>query len=374
MILGIVGGGQLGRMLGQAAIPLGVRCVFLEPGDAPSAAVAGEVLRGDYDDPDALSALAERCDAVTYEFENVPVEAARTLERQVRLFPAPAALENAQDRLTEKRFFQSQGLSTADIAVVDDAASLQVGVAALGLPAILKTRRLGYDGKGQRFLATEADVSGAFEALGGVPCILEKVVSFDREVSILAARSPNGEMTTWPLVENHHHDGILSHTLAPAPGMAPQTQALADAYARRVMEALGYVGVIAIELFQVGDQLLANEFAPRVHNSGHFSIEGSATSQFENHVRAGLGLPLGTTDIAIPHGCANLIGTVPDLSSLLAIPSARVHLYGKAPRPGRKLGHVTVAGPTADVVRTRLDAVMRLSHGLRVGVEVGRDR
>lgn len=359
MILGIVGGGQLGRMLGQAAIPLGVRCVFLEPGEAPSAAVVGEVIRADYADREALGALAERCDAVTYEFENVPVDAARYLEARVPLFPPPLALEKAQDRLIEKRFFREQGLETAPFVAVDDQAGLERAVAELGLPSILKTRRLGYDGKGQRFLSGADDVGGAFETLGSVPCILEGVVRFEREVSILAVRNAAGEVRTWPLVENHHEGGILHHTLAPAPEVPPALQALADDYAGRVTEALGYVGVIAIELFQVGDRLLANEFAPRVHNSGHFSIEGAVTSQFENHVRAGLGLPLGLTAIPVPHGCANLLGTVPELSQLLAVPSARVHLYDKAPRPGRKLGHVTVAGADHAEVRARLERVLR---------------
>ncbi|MEN0061889.1 MAG: 5-(carboxyamino)imidazole ribonucleotide synthase [Myxococcota bacterium] len=361
MKLGIVGGGQLGRMLGQAAIPLGIRCVFLEPGASPSAAVAGEVIRADYDDRAALDALAARCDAVTYEFENVPVDAARHLAAQVPLFPPPQALEKAQDRLVEKRFFQAQGLQTAAFAPVDDEASLADAVAQLGLPAILKTRRLGYDGKGQRRLSTEAEVPGAFAALGGVPCILEKVVPFEREVSVLAVRNGAGEVRTWPLVQNIHKDGILHYTLAPAPETGPATQALADDYARRVTDALDYVGVIAIELFQVGDSLLANEFAPRVHNSGHFSIEGALTSQFENHVRAGLGLPLGATDIPIPHGCANLLSTQPPLAKLLAVESARVHLYGKSERPGRKLGHVTVAGVTLAEVRDRLGRLLTLA-------------
>jgi len=359
VILGVVGGGQLGRMLGQAAIELGVRCVFLEPADSPSASVAGEIVRADYADRAALAALAERCDAVTYEFENVPVDAARFLEERGPLFPPPMALDKAQDRLSEKRFFRDHGLETADFAVVDDEGSLRSAVERVGLPAILKTRRLGYDGKGQRRLGEPGDVDGAFEALGGVPCILEKVVRFDREVSILAVRSASGDLRTWPLVENHHEGGILRYTVAPAPGVSAALQSRADAYARQVVEALGYVGVIAIELFQVGERLLANEFAPRVHNSGHFSIEGSLTSQFENHVRAGLGLPLGSTDIPVPHGCANLLGTVPPLEELLAVPSARVHLYGKAPRPGRKLGHVTVAGADHAEVRRRLAQVLR---------------
>lgn len=357
MKLGVIGGGQLGRMIGQAAIPLGIRCQFLEPGDSPSASVAGEVLKADYDDRTALAALADACDAVTYEFENVPVEAATWLAERAPVFPPPAALDNAQDRLVEKRFFQAHGLETAAIAPVDDATSLVAAVEALGLPAILKTRRLGYDGKGQRFLATSAEVPGAFEALGGVPCILEKVVPFDRELSVLAVRNASGEVRTWPLVENHHEGGILRHTVAPAPGVSEALQARADAYAQHVTEALDYVGVICIELFQVGDRLLANEFAPRVHNSGHFSIEGAVTSQFENHVRAGLGLPLGDTSIPRPHGCANLLGRQPPLAELLAVPSARVHLYDKSERPGRKLGHVTVSASTVDEVRARLRAL-----------------
>ena len=234
--------------------------MFLEPAESPSAAVAGTVIRADYDDEVALAQLAERCDAVTYEFENVPVHAARFLQERVALFPGPLALEKAQDRLVEKQFFRKHGLQTAGFAAVDGEATLRRAVDELGLPAILKTRRLGYDGKGQRRLADADDVPGAWTALG-VPCILEKVVPFDRELSILAVRNAQGEVRTWPLVENHHEQGILRHTQAPAEGVGPALQGLADDYAQRVTEALGYVGVIAIELFEVGDVLLANEFA-----------------------------------------------------------------------------------------------------------------
>ncbi|MEQ1565621.1 MAG: 5-(carboxyamino)imidazole ribonucleotide synthase [Myxococcota bacterium] len=370
MRVGVIGGGQLGRMLGQAGQPLGITFTFLEPADAassPSAAVVGDVIRAPYDDPDALAELASRSDIVTYEFENVPVEAVRQLAGQIPVYPPPAALEAAQDRLHEKRFFRENGIDTTAFAQVSSVEDLEAAIDMLGLPAILKTRRMGYDGKGQLFLADPEQAATAFAALGGRPCILERIVPFDRELSLLAVRALDGRIVTWPLVENRHAGGILRWSIAPAPEMPggadlATLQARADLIARRILEALDYVGVLAIELFQLGDRLLANEMACRVHNSGHWSIEGAFTSQFENHLRAVLGLPLGRTDVPIPCGCVNLLGEVPPIRDLLAVPGARLHLYGKQPRPGRKLGHVTVLGVDLDEVRARIDLVRALTE------------
>lgn len=361
MRLGIIGGGQLGRMLGQAGQRLGVRTLFLEAAESPSAGIVGEVIAAPYDEPAALDRLAEECDVVTYEFENVPVEAVRYLAGKTRIFPGPGALEVAQDRLAEKRFFRSRGIETADFVPVDSVEQLQAAIDDLGLPAILKTRRHGYDGKGQQYLADPEQAQTAFDALGGVPCILEEVVAFDRELSILAVRDEGGRIETWPLVENRHAGGILRWSMAPAQEVPQPLADHARDLVKRILEALQYVGVLAVELFQSGDQLLANEMAPRVHNSGHWSIEGSHTSQFENHVRAVLGLPLGAADVPLPCGCVNLLGKMPELSELLAVPGARVHLYDKEPRPGRKLGHVTVLGNHLDEVRHRLDVIRELA-------------
>jgi 5-(carboxyamino)imidazole ribonucleotide synthase len=365
--VGIIGGGQLGLMLGQAGQPLGISCTFLEPAPRPCVAGMGELITAPYTDREALARLAARSDVITYEFENVPVEAARWLAESHPVHPRPRALEVAQDRLAEKRFFRDNGISTAAFAPVSSLEELSAAIEVLGLPAILKTRRMGYDGKGQQYLADPEQASRAYVALGQEASILERVVPFDRELSVLAVRGREGQVATWPLVENRHAGGILRWSIAPAterrggPSLSA-LQARADALAHKVLGALDYVGVIAIELFQVGEELLANEMAPRVHNSGHWSIEGSFTSQFENHLRAVLGLPLGRTDVPLPTGCVNLLGRVPPLPDLLAIPGASVHLYGKDPRPGRKLGHVTLRGTDADEIRERLEQVRHLTE------------
>ncbi len=341
MRVGVLGGGQLGRMLALAGYPLGLRCRFLDPSpDAPAGQVA-ELLVGAYDDPGLLDRLAAGADAVTYEFENVPAAAARHLAARVPIYPPIAALETAQDRLAEKRLFQALGIPTAPFAPVDSAADLEAALGSVGLPAVLKTRRLGYDGKGQRMLRTPDEAVGAWAELGSVPCILEGLVEFERELAILAVRGRDGATRCYPLVENHHRDGILRLSLAPAPAWE-RSQVAAEDYAQRVLGHLEYVGVLAIELFQVGGELLANELAPRVHNSGHWTIEGARTSQFENHLRAVAGLPLGPTEARGHSAMLNLIGTVPVAATILAVDGAHLHLYGKAPRPGRKLGHVTL--------------------------------
>ncbi|MGB9750924.1 MAG: 5-(carboxyamino)imidazole ribonucleotide synthase [Roseiflexus castenholzii] len=364
-LIGVLGGGQLGRMLALAGYPLGFRFRFLDPaGDAPVRYLAEQVVAS-YDDHLAVAQFGNSLMVATYEFENVPVTTARALEQHIPVFPPPQALEVAQDRLAEKRFFTQLNIPTAPFAPVDDRASLDAAIERIGLPALLKTRRLGYDGKGQALIGQRADIEDAWRALGGQPLILEGFVSFVRELSVLAVRGQDGAVACYPPVENLHRNGILYRSIAPAPGLAAEVQLLAETYARRVLEALDYVGVLAIEMFEVkpdrtgGARLLANEMAPRVHNSGHWTIDGAVTSQFENHLRAIAGLPLGD---ASARGCAamvNLIGGLPDVTMLLALPDTHLHLYDKAPRPGRKLGHVTVCAVDAERLAERLAVVER---------------
>jgi 5-(carboxyamino)imidazole ribonucleotide synthase len=318
-LVGVLGGGQLGRMLALAGIPLGLRFRFLDPSPEAPAGAVGELLAGGYDDPALLDRLAEGAAVVTYEFENVPVEAAG----RVGAVPDPRALELGRDRLAEKELFRRLGIPTARFGTVEE----------VGLPALVKKRRLGYDGKGQRRVVQPGPL-GAGE-------LAEELVPFERELSLLAVRAREGETRFYPLVENVHRDGLLRVSRVPAAG-APQAEA--EELARLLLDELGYVGVFALELFQVGGRLLANEFAPRVHNSGHWTIEAAATSQFENHLRAILGLPLGSTALREPAAMVNLVGRLPPLERLLVLPGARVHVYGKEPRPGRKLGHVTLLG------------------------------
>ena len=361
--IGILGGGQLGRMLALAGYPLGLRFRFLDPAaEAPAEQVA-ERISGAYEDIVALEQFAPGLDLVTYEFENVPVETSRFLGQRLPVLPPAEALEAAQDRVVEKSFFRKAGLATAPFEAVEGRQELAAAVGRLGLPAVLKTRRYGYDGKGQFLLREPDDVARAWDKLGGVPLVLEGFVSFEREVSLLAVRSRSGEVAFYPLVENHHRDGMLRLSLAPAPGLTPELQAEAEDHGRRVLEGLNYVGVLAIEFFQVaatdgGGRLRANEMAPRVHNSGHWTIEGAETSQFENHLRAILGLPLGSTAPRGHSAMLNLIGRIPESSTLLALPGAHLHDYGKTPRPGRKLGHLTLRADDAETLRGTLDRAL----------------
>ena len=345
MKIGIIGAGQLGRMLALAGYPLGQRFVFVDVDeDAPGAQV-GRIIPGRFDDPAALAALAASVDVVTFDVENVPEAAAAAVAAQVPFYPPPEALGAGQDRLTEKVLFGTLEIPTAPFAAVDSQASLQAAAEAIGLPAILKTRRLGYDGRGQRRLDSMADLEGAFEALGGVPAILEGFVAFERELSLIGVRGRDGETAFWPLAENVHEEGILRRTRAPWED--PALQALAERHLGALLDRFSYVGVLTVEFFQVGERLLANEMAPRVHNSGHWTIEGAVSSQFENHVRAILGLPLGSTAPTGHAGMVNFIGRLPPLAEALAIEGAHYHDYGKAARPGRKLGHCTVVRGTA---------------------------
>jgi 5-(carboxyamino)imidazole ribonucleotide synthase len=350
----MLGGGQLGRMLGLAGIPLGTGFRFLDPSpDAPAAAV-GQLVVGALDDEAALAEVARGADVVTYEWEGVPASAARFLGHTHPVHPGSRSLEMSQDRLTEKDTFRALGIDTPGYLAVESRASLEAAVTELGLPAVLKTRRGGYDGKGQAVLHSHDDLDPAWDALGHVPLILESFVAFDRELSVIAVRGIDGTVACWPVVENEHRDGILRVTRAPAPHLHHNTARNAVEIVTRLLVELDHVGVLAIELFDVNGTLLANEFAPRVHNTGHWTIEGAVTSQFENHVRAVLGLPLGSTDARGASAMLNCIGAMPDTAAVLAVPGAHLHDYGKAARAGRKLGHVTVVADTDHHLTDRL--------------------
>jgi 5-(carboxyamino)imidazole ribonucleotide synthase len=367
VLVGVLGGGQLGQMLALAGLPLGLRFRFLDPSPDACAQVAGELQVGSYDDNDALDRFTDGVNVVTYEFENVPVAAARHIATRVPLFPPPAALEAAQDRLVEKTLFNRLGIPTVAFEPVDSRDDLTAALKRLGRPAVLKTRRLGYDGKGQAVIRNTADADAAWAALGGVPLILEAWAPFTRELSILGTRAKDGTVRCYSLVENHHEDGILRLSLAPPNqavegGLVPLNSAAID-YAERVLAELDYVGILGIELFEVDGQLLANEMAPRVHNSGHWTIEGAETSQFEQHLRAISGLPLGSTVLTGHAAMVNSIGNAPPLDALLAVAGAHVHLYGKEPRPGRKIGHVTVVAVDAATRDERVAELRRLVDG-----------
>ena len=341
MVVGVLGGGQLARMLALAAYPLGLRIEVFDP--APDACASQVAVHhcAPYEDETALARFAEGKACITCEFENVSVEAMRFLAQQVAVRPAPPVWEIFQDRLLEKQYLRSVGIPTVPFAAVDpqrpDEALEQVGC-----PCVVKTRRFGYDGKGQRVAQTHEEYRTAVAQLAPHALLVEAYAPFERELSIIGVRSLSGEIAVYPLVENHHREGILRLSLAPACDDTGALQALAASYITRLLESLDYVGVMALELFQVGEQLLANEVAPRVHNSGHWSIEGAETSQFENHLRAILGYPLGCTAPRGASAMVNLIGELPSIERVLSVPGAHLHLYGKSPRPGRKLGHITL--------------------------------
>jgi 5-(carboxyamino)imidazole ribonucleotide synthase len=341
-------------MLALAGYPLGLHFRFLDPSpEAPVGRIAHRVT-AEFTDSHALQRFAQGLEVVTYEFENVPVEAARLLAERTVVYPPVNALEEAQDRLREKNLFKKLGIPTTEFAALGTAEEFDAAVKRIGLPAILKTRRMGYDGKGQWLLRTKEDVEKARQALPKTPMILEKFVAFRSEVSMLGVRGKTGEIAFYPLVENHHREGILRLSVAPAQNSTGELQRTAEEATRKLLEELEYVGVLCIEFFEVGEGLLANEMAPRVHNSGHWTVEGAVTSQFENHLRAILGMPLGLTAAVGHSAMINLIGEIPEESAVLAVTNAHLHLYGKVPRPGRKLGHVTVRADRAEKLKKRL--------------------
>jgi 5-(carboxyamino)imidazole ribonucleotide synthase len=352
--IGILGAGQLGRMLAMAAARLGLKTHAYAPeADAPAFDVVSARTTAAYEDEDALAAFAASVDVVTYEFENVPIACAEFVSERRPLRPNARALALTQDRLTEKNFLQDIALPTAPFLPVEDAGALVRAVAALGRPSILKTRRFGYDGKGQALVREGSNLAALFRTLGGAPTILEGFVRFEREVSIVAARGLDGAFAAFDLCENEHERHILAHTHLPA-NVAPSTEGAARIIAQQIAEALDYAGVLAVELFVVRDydgreNLVVNEIAPRVHNSGHWTIDGAATSQFEQHIRAVAGWPLGATTRFGAIDMRNLIGEeADDWRDILADPGLHLHLYGKLDtRPGRKMGHVTRVVPTA---------------------------
>ena len=361
-VVGVLGGGQLGRMLGLAGLPLGRRFVFLDPSPDSPAREVGDLLVADYDDEKALDELAARADVVTYEFENVPAAVVDQLAERVPVYPPAGVLRATQDRVVEKTSLLDAGIPVAPFRAASGAGEVRNAMAELGSPVIVKTRRFGYDGKGQAVVGEDADVDAVVATLGGADLIVEGRIPFDRELSILAVRGIDGAFAAYPLVENHHAEGILRYSLAPAPDVDAGLQATAEGYARRFLDAHDYVGVVALELFQVGGELLVNEVAPRVHNSGHWTIEGAETSQFENHLRACLGLPLGATTPVGWSVMANVLGDPPETAAVTAVAGAHLHLYGKAPRPLRKIGHVTVRRYEAswwEQVDGGLDALLR---------------
>lgn len=347
-------------MLALAAAPLGVNTLVVDSAPDACAGQVAPLRLADWTDYAALEKFAAEVDVVTFDFENVPAETAHWLAERVAVFPDPRALAVAQDRLAEKTLFRECGLQTPAFEAVDTRADLDHALATIGTPAILKTRRLGYDGKGQFRIKQASDADAAWAALGAQAnahgLILEAFVPFERELSVLAVRARNGDFRIWPLTQNWHTDGVLSFSLAPAFDVE-RLQARAEELARILAERLGYVGVFALELFVKDGQLLGNEMAPRVHNSGHWTIEGAVASQFENHVRAVLGLPLGSTAVRGLSGMFNWIGELPDATSVLNTVDAHWHDYGKQPRPGRKVGHATVCANEARELAARIGEV-----------------
>ncbi|MBJ6983676.1 5-(carboxyamino)imidazole ribonucleotide synthase [Luteimonas sp. MC1750] len=365
--VGILGGGQLARMMALAGAPLGLRFSVMDTSAEACAGQFAPLVVGDYRDGAALAEFASGIDIATFDFENVPAASAQWLSERVPMFPNPRALGTSQDRLAEKTLFGALGIPVPGHVPVDTRDELDAAIAELGVPCILKTRRLGYDGKGQFRIRAAGDAAAAWEALGGQAAngglILEAFVAFDRELSVVAVRGRDGEFRTWPLTENWHVDGVLSASLAPA-RVDVALEARAFGYARALAEALDYVGVFALELFCRGGELLANELAPRVHNSGHWTIEGAETSQFANHLRAVLGLPLGAVRPLGRSCMLNWIGEMPAHPPVLAEAGGHWHDYGKTPREGRKVGHATL----------RADSDAALADALeRVGSALGRD-
>ncbi|QRY80382.1 5-(carboxyamino)imidazole ribonucleotide synthase [Pseudomonas sp. PDNC002] len=357
MKIGVIGGGQLGRMLSLAGTPLGMNFAFLDPAPDACAQALGEHIRADYSDQDHLRQLADQVDLVTFEFESVPAETVAFLSQFVPVYPNAESLRIARDRWFEKSMFKDLGIPTPAFADVQSQADLDAAVASIGLPAVMKTRTLGYDGKGQKVLRKAEDVTGAFAELGSVPCILEGFVPFTGEVSLVAVRARDGETRFYPLVHNTHENGILRLSVA---STEHPLQKLAEDYVGRVLDKLAYVGVMAFEFFEVDGGLKANEIAPRVHNSGHWTIEGSECSQFENHVRAIAGLPLGSTAKVGESAMLNFIGEVPPVADVLNIADCHLHHYGKAFKAGRKVGHATLRSDDLPTLKARIAEVEAL--------------
>jgi len=353
--VGIIGAGQLGRMLALAGYPLGIECVLLDRDDRSPGAQVARFRRAGLDDAEAAAALAAEVDVVTVEIENVPTDVLDAAARHAPVRPSAAAVAAAQDRLAEKELFASLGVPSAPYVRIDASDDLARAARELGLPLVLKARRMGYDGRGQRIVSAAEHLRAAWSDLGEVPAIAEAWIDFDRELSLIAVRGANGQHAFYPLAENVHRDGILYTSVAPYEDRT--LQRMAEERVGALLDRLDYRGVLALELFHADGELLANEMAPRVHNTGHWTIEGAVTSQFENHLRAVLGWPLGDTSARGYAAMANLLGHVPPLETLLALPGNHVHLYGKEPRPARKIGHCTLVDSDRRRLAERLDAL-----------------
>jgi len=339
MKVGILGAGQLGRMLALAGIPMNVEFVLSDPVKDACGNKLGEFINGSFDDESVLQALVDKVDVVTVESENISVKSLQWLNERVPVYPSPVAVATAQDRLLEKQMFAKLGIPVTNYQAIEQAQAFMDYCSSNTQPMIAKSRREGYDGKGQVRINAGTDLKAAWEALAGVPVVVEDMVNFDREISIIAARDKHGETVFYPICENTHADGILRCTKA---RLNDPMQSLAQDYIKRVMDELDYVGVLTFEFFNCGDELIANEIAPRVHNSGHWSIEGVDSSQFENHIRAICGFPLGSTETRGPVAMINVIGEMPPRDAVLSVDGAHWHDYGKQPRSGRKLGHITL--------------------------------
>jgi len=341
--IGIFGGGQLGRMTAQAAASLGIKTIiFTDTMGSPAADVVAETIVGNYADKTLLQEFADKCDVISFEFENIPAEAAAFVEAQGKLFPGTKVLETCQDRVLEKQFLADAGIPVAPFKAVTTQAELERAIMEIGVPCVLKTARFGYDGKGQVIIHDASEVAAAWTALQTDHAILEAFVEFEREASVIVARNKKGVEACYPIVENIHENHILKTTIAPA-DVTGDLQDKANQVALKIADAIGLVGLLAVELFLTADgNLVVNELAPRPHNSGHWTMDGAATSQFEQFVRAICNLPLGATDVVTPTRMENLLGDgILNLDDALATPGARLHLYGKADiKPGRKMGHI----------------------------------
>ncbi|MGH7650339.1 MAG: 5-(carboxyamino)imidazole ribonucleotide synthase [Gemmatimonadaceae bacterium] len=357
MKVGVLGGGQLGRMLALAGYQLGLEFRFFDPNSGAPVGQIGELVAAPYDDHAALERFLAGLDIVTYEFESIPLAAVEFVEKRVKVYPPRKALEIAQDRLLEKRLFEELGIPTPAFAPVETLSDLTNAVSRIGCPVVLKTRRMGYDGKGQSVIRDVSSIDAAWKNLGGVPLIVEQYVPFQYEISVIGVSDAHARKSFYPPVQNVHRDGILRKSTVPASRVKPETAALAIDYCSRVMTGLEYVGVLALEMFVVDGTIVANEIAPRVHNSGHWTIEGAETSQFENHLRSGLGLPLGVTALRGVCGMLNIIGHIPVRRDVLAVEGAHLHLYGKSPTEKRKVGHVTLVARSDAELGPRLSEV-----------------
>ncbi len=354
--IGVLGGGQLGRMMALAGYPLNLSFSFFDKNiDCPSAALGPRFGDADYSD-ESLQAFIDSADVFTYEFENIPTRWVEAIAARKPVYPGVKSLAVSQNRLNEKRLFAELNIPSARFAEIRSEADLHQAIAKLGLPLVVKTVTEGYDGKGQFLLREASQVDACWAAIGAsAPLIAEEFIQFKRELSIIAVRGRNGETRFYPLAENHHNRGILSHSIVPAPLLDENTQLTAERYISSILRELGHVGVLTLELFETRHGLLANETAPRVHNSGHWSIEGAHSSQFENHVRAVAGLPLGSTRAEKPSAMINIIGKHPVAADVLSVTDAHLHLYGKTEREGRKLGHITVTADSYPELNMRVD-------------------